>query len=382
MRRSAKRTYVYHPLTPLSSLIRAIESSQPNLVIACDDQIVAQLHRLYRYAVARRGCQEWENIEQLITNSFGDPAAHALLTKRSLLLSTIATLPDIHFPPTAPVRSRGELLTWIAENGRRTVLKLDGTWGGKDVIAIHQCADITAAYRRIRLRRSLGWQLKRALFNGNLEPLVDRTLGKAPVVTVQSYIVGTPANCAVACWRGEVLGAIAVEVVRSESEFSPATVVRVLEHEPMIAVAKSIVAHLGISGFCGFDFILEAGSNRAVLIEVNPRATQINHLANACGRNLVTALTTVLGGKDDLPTFSAESAIGPREVALFPQEWQRDPQTSFSREMCHDIPFEEKEFLKFYMYGDCALAHSVRILQNDDLSSLEECNSAREVEAG
>ena len=51
----------------------------------------------------------------------------------------------------------------------------------------------------------------------------------------------------------------------------------VVEGVQMKAAARAIVRHLGLSGMCGFDFVLDA-TGAAHLIEINPRATQVNHL--------------------------------------------------------------------------------------------------------
>ena len=47
---------------------------------------------------------------------------------------------------------------------------------------------------------------------------------------------------------------------------------RVIDHPQMAAMAEAVADHLGLSGFCGFDFMLTP-SNEAYMLELNPRAT-------------------------------------------------------------------------------------------------------------
>jgi hypothetical protein len=43
---------------------------------------------------------------------------------------------------------------------------------------------------------------------------------------------------------------------------------------------------------------------------------------------------------------SAQAVTENDTIALFPQEWMRDPESSFLRSAYHDIPWEEPEFIR------------------------------------
>ena len=64
-------------------------------------------------------------------------------------------------------------------------------------------------------------------------------------------------------------------------------------NEAMIAAARSVARHFELSGFYGFDFVLDEISGEPKLIEINPRATQINHFACGAGHDLPGALRGV-----------------------------------------------------------------------------------------
>jgi hypothetical protein len=97
---------------------------------------------------------------------------------------------------------------------------------------------------------------------------------------------------------------------------------------------------------CGFDFIIDDVSKDAMLIEINPQATQINHLHWGSGVNLPTALRRALDGQ--VCASASNLAPQPAEVALFPQEWLRDPTSPYLAGAFHDVPYEEPELIKFY----------------------------------
>jgi carbamoylphosphate synthase large subunit len=157
-------------------------------------------------------------------------------------------------------------------------------------------------------------------------------------VNVQRYVPGRPANSSIACWEGEILAEIHVEVLRTSEPLGPSTVVRVIEHTEMAATAAMLVRRLGLSGFCGFDFILEAGTDAAHLIEINARCTPLCHLALGQGRDPVGALTARLAGH--AAPMSQPMTDKPL-IAHFPQAWQQDPTSELLRAAFHDVPWED-----------------------------------------
>jgi hypothetical protein len=157
-------------------------------------------------------------------------------------------------------------------------------------------------------------------------------------IILQDFIPGTPANRAVACWQGQVLAGISVEAIRTQHPTGPATVVRVIENPEMSEAVNRLVRRLGISGLWGVDFVLEALTGAAYLIEVNPRATPICHLPLGAGHNLPAALYTQLTGTPPLvPPAMTDHDV----IAMFPGEWHRDPASSYLRTDYHDVPWDE-----------------------------------------
>jgi hypothetical protein len=89
--------------------------------------------------------------------------------------------------------------------------------------------------------------------------------------------------------------------------------------------------------------MLEAHTGNAHLIEINPRATQVGHLALGPGRDLPAALYAAISGE---PFRAAKKVTENDTITLFPQEWMRDPASPFFTSGYHDVPWEEPELLR------------------------------------
>jgi predicted ATP-grasp superfamily ATP-dependent carboligase len=173
-----------------------------------------------------------------------------------------------------------------------------------------------------------------------LRPSLHR---RRSAVNAQSFIAGREATSATACWQGSVLAATHFAVLQKGHFAGHATVVRRIDHPEMASAVEKMAKRLQLSGFHGFDFMLEDGSRDAYLIEINPRATQVGHLSFGAGRDLPGALVSALTGRP------AEAIRKPSEndvIALFPQEWLRDPTSSYLRSGYHDVPWNQPGLLR------------------------------------
>ena len=91
---------------------------------------------------------------------------------------------------------------------------------------------------------------------------------------------------------------------------------------------------------------MEASTGNAYLIEINPRTTQVGHLSLGPGRDLPAALYGAIRGKK----IEASASITERDtIALFPQEWKRDPRSTYLSSGYHDVPWQEPLLLSSCM---------------------------------
>jgi hypothetical protein len=269
---AVERIYPYRPFAPLWSLRAAIKAASPDLIIPCDDPAVSVMSRLY--SQLRPTDQE---MSAVIKRSFGKPAGYQIASVRSKLPS-IAEHASVLIPRTSALLSLGELQRWLAQEGFPAVLKTDQSWGGSGVVVVRNLQEAEIAYRQMARLQRPARAIKRVGWDHEPDLLLRLIRAARPVLSVQKYVAGAPANSAVACWRGELLASIEVEALVTLTPTGNATVIRVLDNPAMITTVRRVVKWLGVPGFLGFDFVLEEGSGRPSLIEINPRATQINHL--------------------------------------------------------------------------------------------------------
>ena len=338
--RAVGRIFRHSILTPLNSLRRAIEAAPPDLVIPCDDNAAMHLHRLHVQAV-KEGLPA-QALQTLITRSLGTPAACRLATSRAHLMA-LAAAEGIRIPRTRLVDSRAELAQWLQQNPLPAVLKIDNSWGGQGVSIIRTETDTRRAFESMAARPSWRKALARTLLERDPSFALEAFKDTRRNLTLQDYIVGSPANRAVACWQGRVLAGISVLALETRDPTGPATVVRIIENPEMTEATARLVRRLGVSGLWGVDFVIETATGAAHLIEMNPRATPICHLPLGAGQNLPAALVAQLTGIQPSPPAPA---LAHSVIALFPGEWHRNPASPHLRACHHDIPWGEPDLVR------------------------------------
>jgi hypothetical protein len=207
-----------------------------------------------------------------------------------------------------------DLARSIPRLGLPTYLKVDASWGGAGVIRADTADDCRRAYNRLRSYRGIPRTLWRIMAHGDT---TQPTLRRAPLeVSIQSEVTGMPANCAVTAWRGEMTACIEAVALQTLGPTGASTVVQIVHDRPMYEACRRLVKRLGLSGLIGFDFIIENGTGRAVLIELNARATQTCHLRLGMGADPAEALRAAVTGEParEVPPIYASDII-----ELFPE---------------------------------------------------------------
>ena len=336
--RIVQETFPYSSLRPLESLIAAIEATEPQIIIPCDDRGVQHLHELY--ARARSQGTSEARLAHLIEYSLGSPENYPIVSGRCDLLR-IAREEGVRVPDTKPLKTADDLNSWQAGHELPWVLKGDGTFGGKGVRIAHTPAQAEKFFLEISRMFGPARAIKRAIVNRDPFWLRPWWNNYRPTIIVQSYIEGRPANCAFVCWKGEILAGIGVEVVSSEGLTGPAEIVRVVDNPEMMFAAERIAPRLGLSGFFGLDFMIEDKSGALYMIEMNPRCTPLSHLQLGKGRDMIEALAAHLSGRP----FQEKPPVTQNEmIAYFPQVAQC--KSEFLQSSFHDIPQGEPDLVE------------------------------------
>jgi ATP-grasp domain len=216
------------------------------------------------------------------------------------------------------------------------VLKIDGTCAGEGVRIVDSHETAGKAFRELSRPAGLATALKRTIINGDTLSLWAWQNAGAPGVTAQRFVTGHPANAMLACFRGRLLGAVCVEVLSSEGPTGAAIIIRLLDSPPMVRAAEQLVKRLGLTGFCGLDFVIDDATSIPYLIEMNPRCTQLGHLSLPGQGDLAgLLLATLPGGAVGAPP----APIAAGTIALFPQYLWAGGAAAVSRPgVQHDVP--------------------------------------------
>jgi ATP-grasp domain len=332
---AVRRTYKYHGLTPLKSFKAAIVASSPDLIVPADDLATRHLQDLHR-----RGRHEGKpgaQICALIEHSLGAADNFPVVFERNAFMEA-AHHEGIRVPKTAVVENADDLRKHAGRLGFPLVLKANGTSGGDGVRITQTLEEAERALRPLQAPPLFARAAKRAVVDQDATLLWPSLLRRRFVVNAQAFVAGREATSTVFCWKGLVLAALHFEVIKKMHAAGHAAVLRLIEHPEMSVAAEKMVRSLNLSGFYGFDFMLETHTENVYLIEINPRTTQVGHLALGAGRDLPAALYAALSGD----SVSVSPKVTDKDtIALFPQEWMRDPASEFLLSGYHDVPWEE-----------------------------------------
>lgn len=336
--RAVQRAFPYSGFRPLESLIAAIELSDPQIIIPCDDRGVQHLHELH--ARARAEGTSGIRLATLIENSLGSPENYSIVSSRFHFLRN-ASEAGINVPDMMPINTADDLKSWKGKQQFPWVLKADGSFGGRGVRMADSLEQAEQFFLEINRPFTAKRVIKRLIVNRDPFWIRPWWNNCTPPVIVQAHINGRPANCAAFCWKGNVLAGFGVEVVSFQGQTGPANVVRLVDDSEMMTAAKRIASRLNLSGFFGLDFMIDEQSNRTYLIEMNPRCTPLCHLQLGPGRDMIEALRAQLSGEQyrETPPVTENSLI-----AYFPQAWNCN--SEYLQSSYQDIPQGENELIE------------------------------------
>jgi len=327
--KSVRKHLTFRHLLPVHSIKQAIRQTRPDFIIPGDELAVFHLHRVHAKGTA--------DVRALVERSLGDAASYPLTHNASQLMA-VAQEAGVATPVTAEVSTPKDIPGLASRFGLPLVLKADGTTGGTGVRILTEVHGKENLWRGLRASISPARLLKRMLVDSDWSMVIPFLRGDIRTVNAQAFISGTEANIAVACWQGEVVSSICLEVVSVWYERGPSSVVRVIDNPVIVAAARKMVKRLNLSGFCGFDFMLDENSGAPMLLEMNARPTQLCHLQLGPGRDLITAWTSAA---TDLSMRARPAITDKDRIAVFPHELYRDASSPMLHMAYHDVPWSE-----------------------------------------
>ncbi len=315
--RYVDRAYRYRPLEALGSMADAVAAASPDFVIPCDDRALMLLLSL-------------DGFKPLLDRSLGSLESYPVLMARAPSIAA-ACEEGITAPLTLAVPDLPSLKAALAQVGLPCVMKADGSWGGGGVKFVASRDDAARAFRSLQGPPSRLRSLSRAVRRRDLHFVAEAREPRKAVVNVQAFVAGKPATSVFAACNGKVLALLHMDVVTWSGDTGPASIMQRTESRQMNDAVRRIAARFKLNGLHGLDYVRDRDGTPH-LIEINPRATQICHLA--LGPDLPAAL---LG----LPARPAVTDAA--KVALFPQLLAAP---DAARSAYRDIPWDDPAVLR------------------------------------
>ena len=316
---------------PMRSLRRAIRSTQPDLIIPGDDTVVWQMHWAHQF---------YPELRPLIERSLGDPSQYAMVRSRNSLLQ-IATELGIRTPSNAALSSPADLTAWLGSNQFPAVMKVDGSFSGRGVVIVNSEEESLPVFNRFRRRSSFVSAIGRWIVNRNPLALWSWKHMQSAEVSIQQWIKGRPATALFVSWNGKVVGSVVVEALATRGATGASTVVRPIVDAEISEAGRLIADRLQINGFFGLDFILEEGTKKPYLLELNPRCTQLGHLPVQGHTELAGVLAACIA---DQPTPQPTRHIPEGPIAFFPQALEESAELLSASYL--DVPFNQPTLVK------------------------------------
>ena len=245
-------------------------------------------------------------------------------------------------PAGAELSSSDDLDAWSAMHAPPWVVKAEGSWGGSGVLVATTVAEAKVAYEELSSPLAIHKALRFRLVDRDPFALTRFFERKKRKVMAQAHLRGRQVTCMVASWQGRRLASVNAEVLSTQGKVGASTVLRLIDNPYMDEVAAATAERLGLSGFFGLDFIIEASSGRCFLIEMNPRATQLGHI-RVRGADLMSRLVEAAGG--DVSSSRSFPDHGP-VIAFFPQALRFLEKDVTLEGLPIDIPWSEPELVE------------------------------------
>jgi hypothetical protein len=340
----------------LRPVLRALAEFKPRLVVPCDE---GAAHLLQNLSLAFDGVRGPggqlrtylpPRVRETLLRSLGEPRSFPARTSRVLARKLAAEL-GLAAPASVAVPYLQVAEAFARDHGWPVVLTCDGQTGGAHVRKCANEAELHAAYASLthpqpgpnRLGHAFRYALWSVLTGFHLAGDLTRPLRQGPQLGIEVAVPGRAASCTVVAYEGRVLSAISAvaETVHPPGNGNT-TVVRLVEDSHMVQAARALVGRLGFTGFAGLDFLRDEASGKLWFLRFTPRPTSLSHLGQLAGGDLCAALYASVTNSFPVP----QRATRETTVALFPQDWMRDPSAADRGAEYLDLPVDDDRLFR------------------------------------
>jgi hypothetical protein len=329
--------YTHSLLNPVGALRHALLSSHADYILPTDDLSVWLLHELVLHM---------PSFAPLVERSLGSSSSFPVLRSRFRLLQLAHQL-GIAVPRTEVIANTAALEPWCTTDASAFVLKKDGTWGGGGVQIVRGPDHALNAYRELLQSASFSSRAAVWLRNGDASAFARLQCTSKPQITAQALVPGIPANSMYACHEGRILGEVQAKVIASKGSIGPSFAIELIADPRISHAGHALAAALGISGFFGLDFILDARTGEPFLLELNPRSTQLGHLA-VPGQVSLSGLLWAQWTTQQTPAPASPTLS--KSIGFYPDAQQLVPADSAISTFRSDLVDNEEEVLSGLLF--------------------------------
>ncbi|HVN34702.1 MAG TPA: hypothetical protein VMU96_05530 [Casimicrobiaceae bacterium] len=309
------------------ALAATVKATVPRVVIPCDDMSLRLLDLLVQSPPEDMASEIRLQLAALIRESLGDPKYYGTSIETTLLPRAAQAL-GVRVPEHAVVADFAAADAFAAAHGYAVVLKRNYSTAGEGVAIV---GDRDALQRAFADLATAGAALDRP---------------GASAWLVQRQVRGRICYENVAAWQGRRLAGFAVDRLVAHGDVkSPAAVIRWFHSPDLRDISERLVTGFGMSGLFATECVIDERTGHANLIEINRRLTPGMHIGQRINVDLSAALHAALTGT---PSPSrTDPAPGEEGIGVhFPQEWLRDPESSFLRDYPVDVPWDDPELFE------------------------------------
>lgn len=311
---------------------QAIEAFAPDFIVPGDEKSVRMLNLM----ATSRSAPDAPGIKRVLLRSLSSKPG---LPSRADMMA-IAADTGLACPDQAVARSLDEAMRFAERVGWPVYLKRDNTAGGNGVRLCGDRTTLATQFAQLTNTAMSLWSAEGMLRRGR-QWLRSLGIGGDPGITIQAAVPGEPAFHTAVALDGRWLAGISADVEEFHPRpTGPSTRVCLHGDPTMDDLARRLIAALGYNGFCGLDFIRRPDGGLTFL-EFNARPTPVAHLGDLAGGDLGAALHAALTGEP----VAAPVPMPPKRVALFPQDWLRDPRSPDRAPYYLDIPTDDPALL-------------------------------------
>ena len=334
----------------LAPIIRVIADFTPRLVIPCDDPSVQLLQHL---SIAHEGARAPGGqlavpvpaaVREALLRSLGDSRSYATRNSRTRARAAAASL-GIAVPVGAPVPYLQAAESFAEQHRFPVVLKREHRGPGSNVRICGSAAELRIAYAELAdnpdptagLMNRARWLACSVLSRFHMAGDLCRPAQEGPALIIEAFVAGRRASYALSAFSGRLLAGIAAIAQHTwpEAAGTP-SLVRILPDAVMAEAARRLVGRFGFTGFGAVDFLRDDGG-KLWFSKFDPRPSPLCHLGQLAGGDLCTPLMAAVSGATPVPQRQAK----PTTVALFPQDWMRDPEAADRGAEHLDIPEDD-----------------------------------------